>query len=92
MAQIIKNLPAVQETQIQSLDQEDTLEKGVPTHSSVLVRRIPWIEECDQLQSMSHKESDTTEQMTSCYPFIVTPATPSQLLASTDLFCLSRMS
>ena len=92
MAQTVKNLPTIQETWVQSLDQEDTLEKGVLTHHSILVWRIPWIEEPDQLQSMGHKESDTTEQMTSCYPFIVTLATLSQLLASTDLFCLSRMS
>ena len=40
MAQTVKNLSAMQETQVQSLDQEDPLEKGMATHSSVLARRI----------------------------------------------------
>ena len=47
--------------QIQYLDQEDPLEKGVATHSSILVRRIPGTEESGRLQPMGHKESDTTE-------------------------------
>ena len=46
---MIKNLPAVQETQVQSLDQEDPLEKGMATHSSVLAWRIPWAEEPGEL-------------------------------------------
>ena len=46
----VKNLPAMQETQVQSLGQEDSLEKGMATHSSVLPGRIPWIEEPDRLQ------------------------------------------
>ena len=41
VAQRVKNLPAVQETQVQSLDQEDPLEKGMVTHSSILAWRIP---------------------------------------------------
>ena len=41
MAQTVKNLPAMQETQVQSADQEDPLEKGMATHSSILARRIP---------------------------------------------------
>ena len=45
MAQIVKNLPAMQETQVQSLSQEDPLEKGMATHSSILAWRIPWTEE-----------------------------------------------
>ena len=45
MAQMVKNLPAVQETQVWSLSREDPLEKGTATHSSVLARRIPWTEE-----------------------------------------------
>ena len=45
MAQMLKDLPAVQETQVQSLDQEDPLEKGMATHSSILAWRIPWTEE-----------------------------------------------
>ena len=52
MAQTIKNLPAMQETQVQSLCQEDPLEKGLATHSSILAWRIPWIEEPGGMQSM----------------------------------------
>ena len=52
MAQTVKNLPAVQETQVRSLDREDPLEKGVATHSSILAWRIPWTEEPGVLQSM----------------------------------------
>jgi len=44
LAQIVKNLPALQETQVQSLDWEDPLEKGMVTHSSILAWRIPWTE------------------------------------------------
>ena len=45
VAQRVKRLPAVQETQVQSLGQEDTLEKEMATHSSALAWRIPWTEE-----------------------------------------------
>ena len=44
MAQMVRNLPAVQETWVQSLGQEDPLEKGMATHSSILAWRIPWTE------------------------------------------------
>ena len=52
MAQLVKNLPTMQETWVQSLSQEDPLEKGMATHSSILACRIPWTEETDGLQSM----------------------------------------
>ena len=52
VAQMVKNLPAMQETRVRSLDQEDPLEKGMAIHSSVLARRIPWTEEPGGLQSM----------------------------------------
>ena len=52
VAQLVENLPAMQETWVQSLGQEDPLEKGIATHSSILAWRIPWIEEPDGLQSM----------------------------------------
>ena len=52
MAQKVKNLPAVQETWVQSLDQEDGLEKGMATRSSVLAWRNSWIEEPGKLQFM----------------------------------------
>ena len=48
MAQKVKNLPLMQETQVQSLSQEDPLEKGMATHSSVIAWRIPWTEEPGQ--------------------------------------------
>ena len=52
MAQIVKNLPAMQETQVQSLGWEDPLEKGMAIHSSILAWRIPWTEEPGKLQSV----------------------------------------
>ena len=48
----MKNLSAMQETQVQSLDQEDSLEKGMATHSSILAWEMPWTEEPGRLQSM----------------------------------------
>ena len=44
MAQLVKNLPAIQETQVQSLGQEDPLEKGMATYPSIRAWRIPWTE------------------------------------------------
>ena len=62
LSQMVKNLPAMQETQVQSLGQEDPLEKGMATHSSILAcLRNPWTEEPGGLQSRGHKELDTTE-------------------------------
>ena len=52
VAQSIKNLPAMQETQVQPLGWEDPLEKGMATHSSILAWRIPWTEDPGKLQSM----------------------------------------
>ena len=49
---MVKSLPAMQETQVRSLDQEYPLEKGMATHSSILAWRIPWTEESSRLQSM----------------------------------------
>ena len=56
VAQTVKHLPAVQETQVQSMGQEDPLEKGIATHVSILTWRIPWTKEpgglqCEGLQS-----------------------------------------
>ena len=55
MAQIVKSLPAMRETQARSLDWEDPLEKGMETHFSILAWRIPWTEESGRLQSMGSK-------------------------------------
>ena len=52
MAQRVKNLPAMQETWVQSLGLEDPLEKGMATHSRILAWEIPWTEESGGLQSM----------------------------------------
>ena len=52
LAQMAKNLPATQETGVQSLGQEDPLEKGMATHSSILAWEIPRTEEPGRLQSM----------------------------------------
>ena len=64
LAQMVKNLPAMQETWVQSLGWEDPLEKGMATHS-IVAWRIPWTEDPDGLQSMGvAKKSDTTEGVT----------------------------
>ena len=56
MAQRLKHLPAMQETQVRSLGWEDPLEKEMATHFSILAWRIPWMEEPGGLQSMgSHR-------------------------------------
>ena len=52
VAQLVKNLPAVQETQVQSLGQEDPLEKEMATHASILAWKTPWTEEPGELQPM----------------------------------------
>ena len=52
MAQMVKHLPTMQEIRIQSLGQEDPLEKQMATHSSTLAWKIPWMEEHCRLQSM----------------------------------------
>ena len=59
MAQMVKNLPAVQETLVRSLGWEDPLEKGMTTHSSILAWRIPWTEEPGGHQSMGSQRSQT---------------------------------
>ena len=52
VAQMVKDLPAVQKTQVQSLGWKDPLEKGIATYSSILAWRIPWTEETGGIQSM----------------------------------------
>ena len=59
IAQLVKNLPAIQETLVRFLGQEDPLEKEIATQSSILAWRIPWTEECGRLQSMGAQELDT---------------------------------
>ena len=60
---MVKNLPAMQETWVQSLSWEDPLEKGMATHSSILAWEIPWTEKPGGLKSMGHKELDMTERL-----------------------------
>ena len=60
MPQLVKNLLAVKETEVGSLDLEDPLEKEMATHSRILAWKIPWTEGSGGLQSMGSKESDTT--------------------------------
>ena len=52
VTQVVKNLPAMQETWVVSLDQEYLLEKGMTTHSSIFAWKIPWTEEPGGLQSL----------------------------------------
>ena len=56
-------MPTVQETRVRSLGQEDPLEKGMTTHSSILAWEIPWTEEPGGLQFMGHKKSDMSERL-----------------------------
>ena len=60
IAQLVKNLPSVQKTRVQSLGQEDPPEKEMATCSSILAWKILWTEEPGELQSMGSQESDTT--------------------------------
>ena len=60
---MVKNPPAMQETKVQSLSQEDPLEKEMVIHSSILAGRIPRAEEPDRLQLWGHRESDSTERL-----------------------------
>ena len=59
---MVKN-PAVQETRVQSLGQEDPLEKGLATHSSMLVWRIPWTEEPGRMLAMGLQRVDMNERL-----------------------------
>ena len=63
VAQTVKCLPTMWETRIQSLGWEDPLEKEMATHSSTLAWKIPWTEVPGRLQSVGHKELDTTERL-----------------------------
>ena len=60
---MVKNVSAMQETQVQSLGREDPLEKGMATHSSILAWRIPWTEDLAGYSLWGSKELDTTERL-----------------------------
>ena len=66
MAQTVKRLPIMWETQVRSLGQEDPLEKEMTTHSSTLAWKIPWMEELVGYSPQGRKESDMTEQLHFC--------------------------
>ena len=63
-AQLVKNLPALQETLLRFLGQEDSLEKGQATHSSILAWRIPWTEALGGLKSMGSQRARQTQLST----------------------------
>ena len=74
VAQMVKNLPAMQETWLQSLGQEDALKRGTAVYSSILAWRIPWIEEPDRLQYMGlqrlvHSWATNTHTHKVCHRF-----------------------
>ena len=64
MAQTVKNLPAWQETQVQSLGLKNPLEKEMASHSSILAWKIPWTEEFGGLQSIRSQRMGTTDKLT----------------------------
>ena len=59
MVQTVKNVPEMQETQVQSLGREDPLQEGMATHFSILAWRIPWTEEPGRLQSIGSQRVGT---------------------------------
>ena len=63
VAQSVKNLPAMQETQIQFLGRKDPLEKEMVSHSSILAWKFPWTVEPGRVQSMGSQASDMTWQL-----------------------------
>ena len=73
VAQRVKNLLAMHKTRVWSGGQEDPLEKGMATHSSILAWRIPWTEEPGGLQTMGSQESDMTEWLTLSLPHRLPP-------------------
>ena len=80
MPQRVKHQSAMRESQVQSLGQEDPLEKEMATHSSTLAWKIPWMEEPGKLYSpWDHKESYTTEHLHFSFPILELPGS-SQLV------------
>ena len=76
-----KNLPTMQETHVQSLGQKDPLKKGMATHSSILVWRIPWTEEPDGLQSRGSQRAEH-ERVSNTFTFTQTVCFKSDSLIS----------
>ena len=89
VAQTVKNLPAMQETQVRSLGREDPLEKEMATHSSILAWRIPWTEELGELYSpRGLKESNKTERLTRSFTFLQSVPVTSALSLSQECVCV----
>ena len=65
---MVKNLPTILETRVQSLGREDPLEEGIATDSSVLARRILWAEKPGSYRPWDHRGLDTTERLTLALP------------------------
>ena len=72
MAQTVKNLPVMQKTKVQSLGQEDPLEKRMATHSSILPREFRGQRSLAGYSPWGHRESDTTEQLTLSEYIVIT--------------------
>ena len=70
VTQMVKNLPAMQETQVQSLGWEDPLGKRMAIHSSILAWRIPWTEDLVGYSPWDRKESDMTEWLTLSHTYL----------------------
>ena len=84
VAQSVKNLPAVQETQVQFLGWEDPLEKEMATHSSILAWKISWTEEPDGLQSRGLQRVEH-DWVTNTYTYLITVNTQKRILLNTPL-------
>ena len=87
VAQMVKNLPAVLETWVLSLGQEDPLEKGMATRSGILVWKMPWTDKPGGLQFIG-LQSDTTEQLTHTHTSTETSVLPWQIQDKCLLFFL----
>ena len=98
IAQMVKNLPATRETRVQSLGQEDPLEKEMATHSSILAWRLPWTEEPSRLKSMGSQRAGhdwaTTTNLLILDSFernyhLILKCMATHLIGSSWLVCLS---
>ena len=76
VAQMVKNLSAMQETWVQALAREDSLEKEMATHSTILAWRIPWTEELGELQYLGLKRPDMTGRLSTHTEMTAPPCSP----------------
>ena len=92
MAQIVKNVPVMQETRVQPLGREDTLEEGMATHSNFLAWRIPWTEKPGGLQStgsqrVRHDYRNNEDLQTEVHAFLSPPETSPSAFSSSTWKC-----